>query len=322
MQTNRSKIPQSESNDTRNLTILSLLIVCLIFFLSADHLVDGFPVKQNEIVSAQTPQKEGAPPVETPEKKPQKIHTEDLKKAEEFLSVTQYVFQAEIPDNPYPELYGNNPQQRFFPKEEKVVYLTFDDGPSSVTPSLLDMLLEEQVPATFFVVGNTPHKRELIGRIHREGHVLGVHSFSHQYDYIYWNKEAYLADFSRQYNLIREVTGYSPSIYRFPGGSVNSYNRHLYRDLIAEMKLRGFVYYDWNVLSGDSEGVLDPDDQLNQLISLSETKSRIIALLHDTEKNPQIASVVRNYIHYMKDMGFRFLPLSSAVEPVCFPFTK
>lgn len=223
----------------------------------------------------------------------------------------------ETPGDPYPDMYGDNPKQQFAPPEEAMVYLTFDDGPSSSTPALLEVLKEEGVPATFFIASN--RHPDLIKQIYDDGHALGVHTYTHEYDYVYWHKEAYLADFARCYLTILDATGYRPRIFRFPGGSVNSYNKHLVRELVTEMEGRGFVYYDWNVTSEDASTATTYEEQLENLITQSANKKRIIALMHDTKKNDQIAQVVRDYIRYMKENGYRFASLDSSVEPIRFP---
>ena len=127
------------------------------------------------------------------------------------------------------------------------------------------------------------------------------------------------ADFSRQYYTIWDATGCRPRIFRFPGGSVNSHNRHLYKDLIWEMEHRGFVYYDWNVASGDAVGITDAEKQLDALITQSQNKHQIIALLHDTDANPNVCEVARKYIRYLRENGYTLCTLDSSVPPIQFP---
>ncbi len=262
-----------------------------------------------------TPEPTQAPtePTETPTETP--IPTV----SPEVLTVERPVASVPTESDPYPELYGDNPNQEFQPPKKQVVYLTFDDGPSSATPMLLDVLHEEGVKATFFVVGESAYKRELLKRIYDENHTLGVHTLTHNYQYVYQNMSNYLADFSKEYHQIWSATGYRPHIYRFPGGSVSSKNKHICQELIAEMNRRGFVYFDWNVTSEDAVGVDDPKEQLEELIAQSENKSRIIALLHDSAQNPDIGWVVREYIHHMREKGYQFEALDSTVTPIRFP---
>ncbi|HOO29112.1 MAG TPA: polysaccharide deacetylase family protein, partial [Lachnospiraceae bacterium] len=104
----------------------------------------------------------------------------------------------------------------------KKVYLTFDDGPSSNTAAILDILNSYGVKGNFFVVATDKEElRAMYKRIVDEGHVIGMHSYSHKYDEIYASKEAFINDLSKIQSLVYEQTGYMPDIYRFPGGSSN-----------------------------------------------------------------------------------------------------
>ena len=311
-----------ETNKSQSSILIgAVLILCICFLIVMESLIpDNPPVNEPITEPVDTVAAEAVPtatvsPTPTPTPTPIPVPIVPTPEPKPISETT-------IPADPYPELYGDNPGQVFLPPEEKTIYLTFDDGPSSVTESLLDALYQEQVPATFFVMGDSTQKRELLRRILAEGHTIGIHTYTHDYRYLYWNKDAFLADFCRQYYAVWDATGYRPRIFRFPGGSVNSYNAHLYRDLIAEMEGRGFVYYDWNVTSEDAAGAEHPEEQLAELLSQSQNKSRIIALLHDTNKNPEIATTVTEYIRLMKEAGYQFKRLDSSVEPKHFPYFK
>lgn len=294
-------MPHYTPNQQKNNWMIAVCLLLLVCFLAGAELFsqrttpnENTKVNATESIPAPTPS-----PTPFPTKEPAVISI------------------PEIPEDPYPELYGDNPNQEFAPPEENVVYLTFDDGPSNSTPALLEVLKEEGVPATFFIMEDD--FPELLKQIYEDGHTLGVHTHSHDYSYVYWTKEAFLADFCRSYCNIWDATGYRPRIFRFPGGSVNSYNRHLVWDLVTEMERRGFVYYDWNVTSEDASSAKIYEDQINALITYSQYKPRIIALLHDTDKNPWIAQVVKDYIHYMRERGYQFKALDSSVKPIHFP---
>ena len=140
--------------------------------------------------------------------------------------------------------------------EEKTIYLTFDDGPGPYTGQLLNVLANYGVKATFFVTGNGPEYNDMIGRAYREGHSIGVHSYTHDYSRIYASEQAYFEDFIQMENLIYEQTGEYTTLFRFPGGSSNTvsrnYNRGIMSRLSKYMTDMGFVYFDWNVSSGDA----------------------------------------------------------------------
>jgi len=220
----------------------------------------------------------------------------------------------------YSSLYVDN-DFNFVDKEGKVCYLTFDDGPNkNVTPQVLDTLKKYDVKATFFVVyRDGSAERALYKRIVEEGHTLAVHTASHNYTKIYSSVDAYLDDFERISKQIESTTGVKPTLFRFPGGSINSYNMEIYHELVAEMIRRGYVYYDWNVTSEDASSAKTYEEQLDALMLYSENKNRIIALLHDTDKNPWINQVVKDYIHLMREKGYQFKALNPSVKPIHFP---
>ncbi|MDE7299256.1 MAG: polysaccharide deacetylase, partial [Lachnospiraceae bacterium] len=161
----------------------------------------------------------------------------------------------------YTELYApeteDSSHEQSTPSGGKVAYLSFDDGPSEQTPVVLDILKDEGIHATFFLIGGeiTPEREEIVRRIAEEGHTIGLHTYCHDYDVIYKSVDAFLADYEKVCKRIYEVAEVRPTIYRFPGGSRNHYGRRGMIDAIsAEMERRGFCYYDWNVSAEDSVG--------------------------------------------------------------------
>ena len=193
---------------------------------------------------------------------------------------------AEVPayTELYPELYADD-SLRGTVDVDNAVYLTFDDGPSARTDEILEILDKYGVKATFFVVGaNEEGDLERMQKIVAAGHTLAIHSYSHDYKKIYASVEAYLEDFNQMFCQIYEATGVKPQIFRFPGGSVNSYNVGIHQQLIAEMTRRGFVYFDWNVANGDAVfSKIQPSSALtaNALKGVG-TARRAIILMHDS----------------------------------------
>ncbi|MPM54937.1 hypothetical protein SDC9_101720 [bioreactor metagenome] len=124
----------------------------------------------------------------------------------------------------YPALTVQPTEQSLRPSN--TVYLTFDDGPTQLTDEILRILDKYDVKATFFVVGkDTPEGRARLQRIADAGHTIGIHSYSHKYNEIYRSVEDYLEDFNRAFEWVYETTGIKPSIFRFPGGSINAYSQ-------------------------------------------------------------------------------------------------
>ena len=204
------------------------------------------------------------------------------------------------------------------------VYLTFDDGPSNITSSILDILKEKEVKATFFVVyKDTNQARENLKRMSEEGHTISVHSYSHQYLVIYSAIEIFLADFEKTATWIEEVTGNKPEIFRFPGGSINNYNVEIYEPLISEMLRRGYVYYDWNVSSQDAGGGKSStyirDIVVKEVKELKDQKPSIV-LFHDRQDNLDTLYALPDIIDRLKKLNRNILPLENTVKPIAFSY--
>lgn len=126
---------------------------------------------------------------------------------------------------------------------EKKVYLTFDDGPSSNTDAILDILREYDVKATFFVVGKTDERsKAAYQRIVAEGHTLAMHSYSHNYSEVYASKESFINDLTSLQEYLYEVTGVWPRFYRFPGGSSNVVSQVDIQELIGWLEENGITF--------------------------------------------------------------------------------
>ena len=92
---------------------------------------------------------------------------------------------------------GKNNLENIYNSSEKRAFLTFDDGPSSVTPRILDILKQENIKATFFVLGSNVKKNpELVKRMYDEGHFIANHGYSHVYSSIYSSPQAVLDEYN------------------------------------------------------------------------------------------------------------------------------
>ncbi len=187
---------------------------------------------------------------------------------------------------------------------EKCIFLTFDDGPSDkVTPKILDVLKEENVKATFFIVGKQAESRKnLIKREYDEGHTVAVHSYSHVYKDIYSSTESLLADINRCNKLIKDVTGEYSYVYRFPGGSFG-----LSRTLVNAVTAHGMRYVDWNASTKDAELVSPTPQQLfAAAINTPANRNHIVMLSHDTTDKTVTAQALKSIIGYYRDNGYKF----------------
>ncbi|MGN0687970.1 MAG: polysaccharide deacetylase family protein [Oscillospiraceae bacterium] len=232
---------------------------------------------------------------------------------------TQEVSVSE-PVNPYEAMYEDMTVRvpAAYVREEGVVYLTFDDGPSANTYSVLQYLDKYNIKATFFVV---PRRTEecyaLMKRIVDSGHSIGVHSASHDYNAIYASVEAYLGDFYDAWQMIYEATGVKTEIFRFPGGSANDYNVKTRDAIIQEMTRRGFRFYDWNVDSGDSQGATWTD-MYNSIPKDIEDKYRSFVLMHDSAARTNTVYVLEDVLKVLVGKGYKFDRINNNTQPVQF----
>ena len=216
----------------------------------------------------------------------------------------------------YPELYAQ-PWQGGAVTGGKAVFLTFDDGPSANTDRILSTLEQYGVKATFFVIGKTGQQdQQRMRDIVAAGHTLAIHSYSHDYKKIYASVEAFLDDFNQLYQWIYEVTGTYPQIFRFPGGSVNGYNRGLYQEIISEMTRRGFVYFDWNASAQDATvKPLSPSVIASNCLK-GVGRDLVVVLAHDSAARGTTVDALPGVIEGYQQAGYTFAPLTPGVTPV------
>lgn len=201
-------------------------------------------------------------------------------------------------------------------QEPRKVYLTFDDGPSENTAKILDILKERNIKATFFVVGfDDEASRELYQRIVAEGHTLGMHSYSHKYDMIYKSLNAFKEDMSHLQSYLEEVTGVTPKIMRFPGGSSNHVSNVDMKELIRYTKEEGLTYFDWNVESGDATSQAYTPDELVQNVMTEVVKyDTSVVLMHDTSAKAATVEALVPMIDQLQEMGAELLPIDENTE--------
>lgn len=203
-------------------------------------------------------------------------------------------------------------------REEGTIYLTFDDGPSQNTYSVLAYLKKYGIKATFFVVpSRTDSCYEIMRQIVSEGHSIGVHSASHEYNTIYSSVDAYLEDFAQAWDIIYDATGVKTEIFRFPGGSKNDFNGATRNAIIAEMTRRGFRHYDWNVDSNDAGGA-DWTAMYNSIPTDIGKNKRSIVLMHDSSPRTNTVWVLEDVIKVLVNEGWKFDKINNDTMPIQF----
>lgn len=222
-------------------------------------------------------------------------------------------------DGTPPSAPGLAMRKREFDREpEKIVYLTFDDGPyPESTPRILKILQDEGVKATFFVLGRQVERHpELLKDEYEQGQGIGNHSYSHDYSLVYPSPEAFLAEFKQSEEVIFKTIGIRPRIIRAPGGTQGHFHVSYYNLLDTE----DYLVYDWNVSSGDAAAPLVPGEQLLKNIETQmHGKTRAIILMHDTNKKTTTIDVLPKIIHYLKQQGYSFGVITPRVAPILFP---
>ncbi len=221
------------------------------------------------------------------------------------------------PQNPYAALYEDmyvsEPVE--YVRETNTVYMTFDDGPSKNTYSILKYLRDFDVKATFFVVPDRSEEcAAALRAIAADGHAIGIHSASHDYNKIYASVEAFLDDFYEAWDIVREVTGKATPIFRFPGGSKNDFNEETRDEIIAEMTRRGFRFYDWNVESGDVDGATWTD-MYNSIPKDIKGNYRSFVLMHDSSGTPNTVLVLEDVLRVLKNEGYKFDKINDDTKP-------
>lgn len=202
------------------------------------------------------------------------------------------------------------PQQSEVTPSGKVIYLTFDDGPSNHTQRLLEILDKYNVKATFFVI-NTGYA-DLFDDIVAQGHSIAAHSYSHNYKKIYASEEAYFEDLNKILSVIRSNTGVYTKLIRFPGGSSNTvsrFNRGIMSRLANDVVDKGYRYFDWNVSSGDAGGAKTAQEVFENVINGVRGRNVSVVLQHDTKGFS--VDAVEKIIIWGLEHGYKFLPLDT-----------
>lgn len=230
---------------------------------------------------------------------------------------------SEVENSAFVEKYLNQQMKGQRPDGadgKKVVYLTFDDGPSeTVTPQILDVLKKEDVHATFFLIGKYIDKdqasKDLVKREFDEGNAIGNHTYSHDYNYLYpngkINLENCMSDFEKTNQSLKNILGqdFSTRAVRFPGGQMTWDKKDPSGAEAMDKALHDKDYHqiDWNSLSGDAEGAPKKAEQLKQeVIKTVANREKAIILMHDTYGKEETAKALPEVIEYLKGQGYEF----------------
>ena len=221
------------------------------------------------------------------------------------INRTVYVYQQQAVANPV------NPGN-------KVVYLTFDDGPSAYTARLLNILDKYGVKATFFVTNQKPDYQYMIGETHRRGHTIALHTLTHNYASLYASEEAYYLDLFAIRDIVIAQTGVAPTIVRFPGGTNNkvsaNYCTGIMSALVNSISYYGYLYCDWNVSSGDAGGATTAEAVAANVIAGIQKNNVSIVLQHDIKSYS--VEAVDDILFWGIQNGYTFLRMDETTPMV------
>ena len=193
---------------------------------------------------------------------------------------------------------------------DKVVYLTFDDGPSFNTQHILEILNQYNIKATFFVTAENKEYSYLINETYKQGHTIGLHAYTHDYAYIYASDDNYYKDLDRISNYVEDITGFKSPYLRFPGGSSNTISRKYSKGIMSRITKgvieKGYQYYDWTLSSSDAEAhTVNKEDIIEKSTSkpYTDNKDYIILLFHDTQSKTTTVEALPFIIEYYLKQG-------------------
>ena len=230
----------------------------------------------------------------------EKIKAEEAKKEKERQEKLPNLTEA-----------GKENISKIYHSDTKRAFLTFDDGPSTVTSKILDTLKQENIKASFFVLGSNVEARpEMVKRMYDEGHFIGIHGTSHVYSQIYQSPQSVLDEYNMCNEKIKNALGeqeYNPHLFRFPGGLAGG----KYAEVKAQAKelllQNNIEYVDWNALNGDAEtNKLSSEFEMKRLQETTAGKNSVVILMHDAQAKSVTADTLPQIISYLKEQGYEF----------------
>ena len=244
-----------------------------------------------------------------------------------FFGVRQYnknlsIIERDIlaKNRPAHELfYSDNAKQNkivervshIYNSDYRRVFLTFDDGPSkSVTIPILDILKQNNVKATFFVLGsNAERYPEIVKRAYQEGHYIANHSFTHVYSNIYSSPQAVLDEYNRTEIAIKNAIGdqtYNSRVFRFPGGTSGGKYANIKAEAVNLLNQNNVAHLDWNALTADAAGLDNVNDMMNYVETTMGNKNSVVILMHDTGTKKSTYELLPQLIQALKEKGYVF----------------
>lgn len=242
-----------------------------------------------------------------------KITSVNVNGVQEYSGTHKQIAEHNIELNilPVANSEGHKLIKDIYYSEEKQIYLTFDDGPSKdITPQILDILKENDVKATFFVLGaRVDLYPETLKREFNEGHYIANHGYSHEYSRIYENRDTVFDEFNQCEVSIKNALGkqeYNSFLFRFPGGSRGGRYEKVKAEARQLLEEYGVAYTNWNCLTGDAAGNKTKDACIQEMLESKGDQNSIILLMHDANDKSQTVEALPEIIQYYKNEGYTF----------------
>lgn len=206
---------------------------------------------------------------------------------------------------------ARNNIKNIYKLDTKKAYLTFDDGPSkTVTIPILDLLKQENIKASFFVLGSRVELNpDIVKREYEEGHYIANHGYSHVYSQIYKSPENVLEEYNKTEQAIKnalQMQEYSSHLFRFPGGLHGGKYSKIKADASQILEINNIAYVDWNALTGDAEGKKTKEQMLEYLKQTVAEKKNVVVLMHDAGDKVVTYEVLPEVIAFLREKGYEF----------------
>ena len=221
--------------------------------------------------------------------------------------------------NPLNEEELENLEKIYKHQDNKRIFLTFDDGPTeAVTPYILDLLKQENIKATFFVLGNRVEANpQILKREYEEGHFIANHGYSHKYSLIYLNPQAVIDEYNLTNNTIKNALGnqnYNSLVFRFPGGTTGGKYHEIKQEAKELLKQNGIASLDWNALTNDAAGANTKEKIMKNFYDTIKDKTSIVILMHDASDKILTYECLPEMIRYLKDNEYSFKTLYDVIQ--------
>lgn len=288
-------ISKLEKRNKRVKIMLSILLLVLALILTVTTITITNHIKKQKQAKAYETQIIEYKKQEE-EKQKQKAEEEERKRKEKIPQITEQ---------------GKQNFETIFRSETKRAFLTFDDGPSTITPTILQTLNEKGVKATFFMLGtNVDQMPDTVKDVYEQGHYIANHGYSHVYSSIYANPQSVLDEYNKANEAIKNAIGepeFNSHLFRFPGGYVGGKYADIKGEARELLHQNDILNIDWNCLTGDAETrEPTPDYIMRRLQETSSGKNSLVILMHDAQAKKVTAEMLPQVIDYLAEQGYEF----------------